>query len=216
MTDLRLYGYWRSTAAYRVRLALALKQLDFDLVAINLVAGEQRGEAYLEVNPQGRVPSLEVDGQRLTQSTAIIEWIEETYPDPPLLPSDPLERAHCRAIAGIVACDVHPLNNLAVLNRLRQQFSAGEADISAWIAEWVIMAFTAVEALLPDDGWACGARPGYADCFLIPQIYSARRFNVDMDAFTKLRRIEAKAETHPAFMAAHPARQSDAAPTTPR
>jgi maleylpyruvate isomerase len=210
--DLKLHGYWRSTAAYRVRIALALKGLDARRAAIDLRKAEQSTAAYLAINPQGLVPALEVDGRVLIQSLPIIEWLEEVFPDPPLLPSDPSGRAHVRAIASIIASDIHPLNNLRVLQRLRTDLALSEAAVTAWITEWVTRGFDAVEALLPERGWSFGDQPGLADCCLIPQVYSAQRFDVDLSPFPRIRRVGALALEHPAFAAAHPRRQPDADP----
>ncbi len=210
--DLKLHGYWRSTAAYRVRIALALKGLDARRAAIDLRKAEQSAAAYLAINPQGLVPALEVDGRVLTQSLAIIEWLEEVFPDPPLLPSDPWGRAHVRAMASIIASDIHPLNNLRVLQHLRTDLALPETAVTAWIAEWVTRGFEAIEALLPERGWSFGDQPGLADCCLIPQVYSAQRFGVDLSPFPRIRRIAALALEHPAFAAAHPSRQPDADP----
>jgi maleylpyruvate isomerase len=210
--DLKLHGYWRSTAAYRVRIALALKGVDARRAAIDLRKGEQSAASYRALNPQGLVPALEVDGRVLIQSLPIIEWLEEVFPDPPLMPSDPWGRAHVRALASIVASDIHPLNNLRVLQRLKGEPGLSEDAVTAWIAEWVTRGFEALEALLPERGWSFGDRPGLADCCLVPQVYSAQRFGVDLAAFPKIRRVAALAQEHPAFAAAHPNRQPDADP----
>jgi maleylpyruvate isomerase len=210
--DLKLHGYWRSTAAYRVRIALALKGLDARHAAIDLRHAEQGGAAYRAIHPQGLVPALEVDGRVLIQSLPIIEWLDEIFPDPPLLPSDPWGRAHVRAMAAIVASDIHPLNNLRILQHFRGELGLPEDAVATWIAEWVTRGFDALEAMLPERGWSFGDRPGLADCCLLPQVYSARRFGVDLLRFPKVRRIEALALEHPAFAAAHPARQPDADP----
>ena len=210
--DLRLHGYWRSTAAYRVRIALALKGVDAQRAAIDLRKAEQSAAAYRAINPQGLVPALEVDGRVLIQSLPIIEWLDEVFPDPPLLPSDPWGRAHVRAMASIIASDIHPLNNLRVLQRLRGELGLSEDAVTAWIAEWVTRGFEALEAMLPERGWSFGDRPGLADCCLIPQVYSARRFDVDLRPFARIRRIAALAQEHPAFAAADPVRQPDADP----
>lgn len=210
--DLKLHGYWRSTAAYRVRIALALKGVDAGRAAIDLRKAEQGGAAYRAINPQGLVPALEVDGRVLIQSVAIIEWLDEVFPDPPLLPADPWGRAHARGLASIIASDIHPLNNLRVLQRLRDDLHASEPAVTAWIAEWVTRGFQALETLLPERGWSFGDRPGLADCCLVPQVYSAQRFGVDLLPFPKVRRIAALALEHPAFATAHPVRQPDADP----
>lgn len=207
-----LHGYWRSSAAYRVRIALALKGLAFDQVTHDLRTGAQRDAAYRALNPQGRVPALEADGAALTQSPAILEWLEERHPDPPLLPADPADRALVRAMAAVVACDIHPLNNLAVLNLLRGELGADEAAVASWIARWVADGFAAIEPMVARHGrgFAWGDRPGMADCYLVPQVYNAERFGVDLSPYPALTDAVAAARALPAFQAAHPDRQPDA------
>ena len=212
MSDLVLHGYWRSGTSYRTRIALNLKGLSYETRPVDLRQGDQASDAYRRLNPQGLVPALEVDGRVLTQSPAILEWIEETWTEPPLLPRDPFARAEVRAMAALVACDIHPLNNLRVLKAIRSQFGADQAATDAWAARWITAGLEALEALVArhGDGWAWGDRPTLADCCLVPQVYSARRFNVSLDAFPRLVAIEAAAAVHPAFVAAHPDRQPDA------
>lgn len=207
-----LHGYWRSGTSYRTRIALNLKGLAYEQRGIDLRQGDQRSAAYLRLNPQGLVPALEVDGAVLIQSPAILEWLEDAHPTPPLLPADPMARAQVRAMAAVVGCDIHPLNNLRVGKALREGFGADQAAIDAWAGRWIDDGFATLEALVTrhGDGWCFGDAPSLADCYLIPQIYSARRFNVALDAFPRLRAIEAAAEAHPAFQAAHPDRQPDA------
>lgn len=207
-----LHGYWRSGTSYRTRIALNLKGLTYEQRGVDLRQGVQRSEAWLRLNPQGLVPALEIEGAVLTQSPAILEWLEETHPAPPLLPSDPIGRAHVRAMAALIGCDIHPLNNLRVGKALREGFGADQAAIDGWAARWIAPGFEALEALVARHGrgWCCGDSPTLADCYLIPQIYSARRFNVPLDAFPRLLAIEAAAEDHPAFQSAHPDRQPDA------
>lgn len=207
-----LHGYWRSGAAYRVRIALELKGLTYDQQGVDLRTGAQRSEAFVALNPQGMVPALEVDGAVLTQSPAILEWLEETHPVPPLLPADPVERAHVRAMAALIGCDIHPLNNLRVGKALRETFGADQTAVDAWAARWILPGFEALERLVAvhGDSWCFGSAPTLADGYLIPQIYSARRFNVPLDAFPRLLAIDAAAADHPAFAAAHPDRQPDA------
>lgn len=207
-----LHGYWRSGAAYRTRIALALKGLAYDQQGVDLRTGAQKSPVFVALNPQGMVPALEVDGAVLTQSPAILEWLEETYPSPPLLPADPVARAHVRAMAALIGCDIHPLNNLRVGKALRETFGADQAAVDAWAARWITPGFEALEALVGRHGagWCFGDAPGLADCYLVPQIYSARRFNVPLEAFPRLLAIEAAAAAHPAFMAAHPDAQPDA------
>lgn len=207
-----LHGYWRSGAAYRTRIALSLKGLAYDQQGVDLRTGAQRSDAFVALNPQGMVPALEVDGAVLTQSPAILEWLEETHPQPSLLPADPVGRAHVRAMAALIGCDIHPLNNLRVGKALRESFGADQAAVDAWAARWIVPGFTALEALVGQHGkgWCFGAAPTLADCYLIPQIYSARRFNVALDAFPRLLAIDGAAKAHPAFAAAHPDVQPDA------
>jgi len=207
-----LHGYWRSGAAYRTRIALNLKALDYDQQGVDLRTGAQRSEAFVSLNPQGMVPALEIDGAVLTQSPAILEWLEETHPAPPLLPADPVDRAHVRAMAALIGCDIHPLNNLRVGKSLRETFGADQAAVDAWAARWIIPGFEALEALVARHGagWCFGASPTLADCYLIPQIYSARRFNVPVGGFPRLLAIDAAAARHAAFIAAHPDAQPDA------
>ena len=207
-----LHGYWRSGTAYRTRIALNLKGLKYDQAGVDLRQGAQKSAAYLTLNPQGLVPALEVDGLVLAQSPAILEWLEETTPEPPLLPSDAAGRARVRAMAALVGCDIHPLNNLRVLKALRESFDATPVQTDAWAGRWIATGFAALETLVAEhgDGWTYGNAPGLADCYLIPQIYSARRFHVALDAYPRLLAIESAAEAHPAFIAAHPDRQPDA------
>jgi len=207
-----LHGYWRSGTSYRTRIALNLKGLTYEQRGVDLREGDQRSAAYLRLNPQGLVPALEVDGTVLTQSPAILEWLEETYPTPPLLPTDPVARAQVRAMAALIGCDIHPLNNLRVGKALRKDFGADQAAVDAWAAHWIAPGFAALESLVAQygNGWCFGDAPTLADCYLIPQIYSARRFNVALGAFPRLLAIEAAADADPAFQAAHPDRQPDA------
>lgn len=207
-----LHGYWRSGAAYRTRIALALKGLAYDQQGVDLRTGAQRSDAFVALNPQGMVPALEVDGAVLSQSPAILEWLEETHPAPPLLPADPVARAHVRAMAALIGCDIHPLNNLRVGKALRETFGADQAAVDAWAARWILPGFGAMEALVArhGTGWCFGDAPTLADCYLVPQIYSARRFNVPLEAFPRLLAIDAAAARHPAFLAAHPDNQPDA------
>ena len=207
-----LHGYWRSGTSYRTRIALNLKGLAYEQAGIDLRTGAQKSDAFLALNPQGLVPALEADGAVLTQSPAILEWLEETHPEPPLLPTSAVARAQVRAMAALVACDIHPLNNLRVLKALRETFDADQDAVDAWAGRWITAGFEALEALIErhGDGWCFGAAPTLADCCLIPQVYSARRFNTPLDAFPRILAIEKKAAGHPAYMAAHPDRQPDA------
>lgn len=207
-----LHGYWRSGASYRVRIALNLKAVAYDQAAHDLRRGEQKGAAYLALNPQGLVPALVVDGQVLIQSPAILEWLEDTHAQPALLPDGAGDRATVRAMAALIGCDIHPLNNLRVLTSLRRDFEADPAAVDAWAARWITPGFDALQALVGRHGagWCFGDAPTLADCYLIPQLYSARRFNLDLTPWPTLLAVEEKALAHPAFAAAHPDRQPDA------
>lgn len=209
---LTLYNFWAATAPYRVRIGLALKGLEFDTVPVDLRAGDQHGEAYRARNPQGLAPALETGGgELLTQSLAILEWLEETYPEPALLPADPLGRAHVRAMANIVACDIHPLNNVRVQKAL-EGLGVSRDDVTAWCARWVGDGFDALEILVHrhGEGFAYGATPTLADCLLIPQVYAAARYNLDMARWPALKAVADHAAAHPAFEAAHPRNQPGA------
>ncbi|WP_242526422.1 maleylacetoacetate isomerase [Novosphingobium sp. KA1] len=211
MSDPRLHGYWRSGAAYRVRIALGLKGITYRQVTHDLRKGAQDDPAYRCLAPQGLVPVLEADGLTLTQSPAILEWIEERWPAPPLLPPDRDGRAAVRAMAALIGCDVHPLNNLRVLQKLRSDFSASESQVNGWIAHWISEGFSALEVLVGryGEGLCHGDRPSLADCYLVPQLYSAERFGVDLTPYPRLRAIGARMAALPAVQAAHPARQPD-------
>ncbi len=208
-----LNSYWRSGAAYRLRIALNLKGVAYHTVPIHLVrgGGEHNTAAYRLINPQGRVPSLILDqGEVLIQSPAIIEWLEETYPEPRLLPKSPLMRAQVRGIAALIGCDIHPLGNVGPLGYLRKTFGADDAACAAWVGHWIGTGFTAVEALINDGDFCFGTSPTIADAYLIPQVFGARRFKVPLDAFPKISRVAAHCETLPAFIAAAPENQPDA------
>ena len=207
-----LYGYWRSGTSYRTRIALNLKGLAYEQAPLDLRAGGHRANAYLALNPQGLVPALATPGGVLIQSPAILEWLEETVPSPPLLPGEPFARAQVRAMAAIVACDIHPLNNLRVLKALKGELSASDVQVAAWTARWIHAGFAALEPLIERHGrgFAWGDAPTLADCCLVPQIYSARRFEVDLAPFPRVVAAGERAADHPAFAAAHPDRQPDA------
>jgi maleylpyruvate isomerase len=209
---MKLHGYFRSSASYRVRIALNLKGLGADHLPHHLRRGEQRDPAYLALNPQGLVPTLQNDqGAIITQSLAIIEWLEETDPEPPLLPKDPLRRAKIRAFAMALACDTHPLQNLKVLARLRQ-LGLGEEQVTEWAAWANREGLSACETLIADEpGPFCfGAKPTMADLCLVPQLANARRFGVEVEAFPRLLKAEAAAKNLKAFADAAPERQPDA------
>ena len=202
----RLHDYWRSSASYRVRIALHLKGIEFERAPVDLLASAQKQDEYRALNPQGFVPTLEIDGQRIVQSLAIFHYLEATRPSPPLVPADPGDRAHVIALASVVASDIHPLNNLRVLKHLVRELGVDEASKSAWIARWIGEGFAALEALAaPKAGrFLFGDEPGLADIFLVPQVYNARRFDVDLGAFPLLTRVDAEAKELPPFAAAHP------------
>lgn len=207
-----LHGYWRSSASYRVRLAANLKGLAYDRIGHDLRQGEQRAPAFRDLAPLGLVPALEVDGGTLTQSLAILEWLEEVHPDPPLLPAGAMARASVRAMAATIACDIHPLNNLRVLQALRQDLGASGEAVQHWIARWVRDGFAALETMVRAHGrgFCFGDTPTIADCCLIPQIYNARRFQVDLDDFPKLLAVDARCGAIDAFVQALPENQPDA------
>lgn len=211
---LTLYGYYRSSASYRVRIALALKNLPFTLVAMNLLKGEQKSEAYRAINPQGLVPTLVDDaGHALTQSLAIIEYLEETHPTPALLPTTAHERARVRALALAIACEIAPLNNLGTLTYLTGTLGISEEARNVWVAHWLAQGFAALEAMLRNGShtgtFSHGNHPGLAECFLIPQVYNARRYGCNLAPYPTITRIAGACEVLPAFHAAHPDNQPD-------
>jgi maleylpyruvate isomerase len=210
--SLILHGYWRSSATYRVRIALNLKGLPFKIVPVDLRAGEQHGTDYRALNPLGLAPVLEADDVVMTQSPAILEWLEERYPDPALLPERLADRAVVRAMSSLVACDVQPINNVRVLAQLRAQFGADAVAEQAWIARWITDGLTALEPQIRryGRGFAFGEHPTLADCHLAPQIYSAQRFNVELSPFPACLGVWDALCALPAFEAAHPDRQPDA------
>jgi maleylpyruvate isomerase len=215
VSRLRLYSYWRSSASHRVRIALQLKGLEYDYVAVHLAAdgGQQYSAAYRALNPQSRVPALETADGVLTQSMAILEWLEETYPQPPLLPATPAERARARAMAQLMVADVQPLQNVSVTNYLHEKLHLDEAAIDAWRRAWVGRGLAALEDMLeraaPGD-FCVGTQPTLADACLLPQCASAHRFGVDMDAYPRIARIEKACNAIGAFQRAAPAQQPDA------
>ena len=210
---MKLYGYFRSSAAFRVRIALNLKRLDYDSGFIHLRRGDQGQPGFLDVNPQGLVPALEIDGQVLTQSLPIIEYLDERYPEPPLLPGDAAARARVRALAAIVACDIHPINNLRVLRYLQRPLGHDQAAIGAWYNHWIDSGFAAFERLLAGDsrtGAFChGEAPGLADVALVPQVVNAGRYNLDLTPYPTIVRIYESCMKLDAFAAARPERQPD-------
>lgn len=209
---MKLYSYYRSSAAYRVRIALALKGLDYDYVAVNLLRAQQKSGDYMVKNPQGLVPALETDeGALIAQSMAIVEWLEETRPDPALLPSDPLLRALVRSTANSITCDIHPLNNMSITNYLQNPLGATPEQVQAWYANWIYRGYDAIEKTLVQYAGLCcfGDEPGFADLCLVPQTYNALRFNVDLSAYPTIERVWQHCNTLPAFVSAHPDKQPD-------
>ena len=209
---LTLHSAWRATAPYRVRIGLALKGVEYDYAAVDLLAGEQREPAYRAVNPQGLAPALDLgDGHILTQSLAILEWLDKTRPQPPILPRSALDRAVVRAMANIVACDIHPLNNTRVGRKLKD-LGLDDTAVSAWITGWITEGFDALEPMVAKHAgmFAFGDSPTIADCCIVPQVYSANRFQLDMAAWPAISGVAERTAMHPAFAAAHPSRQPDA------
>jgi len=202
-----LYDYWRSSASYRVRIALNLKGAAYERVPVNLLEGEQRDAGYRARNPQGFVPMLEVDGQRLTQSLAIMTWLDQAMPEPPLLPGAGIDQAHVRSLALTIAADIHPLNNLRVLKRL-SDLGIDQAARDDWYRHWISEGFDALEALAAPRAGAflVGDAPTLADVCLVPQMYNARRFDLPLDPWPTLVRADAAATELDAFAAAHPDR----------
>jgi maleylacetoacetate isomerase len=209
---MKLYTYFRSSAAFRVRIALNLKGVECEQVPVSLIKAEQHANAYLSLNPQGLVPALELeDGTILSQSMAILEWLEDTYPEPALYPEDAKSRALIRSFCSNIACDVHPLNNLSVLHYLQDKLGADQRQVNAWYSHWVCRVFQAAELQVASgNGKFCfGETPSMADCLLIPQMYNALRFEVDVTAYPTLSAIYNHCTALPAFQAADPARQAD-------
>jgi len=211
---MKLHGYFRSSASFRVRIALNLKRIDYESVALHLRRNEQRSPDFLALNPQGFVPALDDEGDVLTQSMAIIEYLDETQPNPPFLPGHPGDRARVRALAQLVACDIHPINNLRVLRYLRDPLGRDEAAVQRWYNHWIAEGFAAFEALIADDdrtGAFChGDEPGLADICLVPQVVNSQNYALDLTPYPTLRRIHDRCMGLDAFQRAHPKRQPDA------
>jgi maleylacetoacetate isomerase len=213
---MKLYDYFRSSAAYRVRIGLHLKGLDYESIPVHLVrdGGEQLKPEYRAINPSALIPALQDDGATITQSLAILEYLDEAHPLMPLMPKDALGRARVRSLALAIACDIHPLNNLRVLRYLVKEAGLAEEAKTAWYVHWVREGFAALEAQLaasPATGRFChGDTPTIADIVLVPQVFNASRFNIDMSAYPTIARIDEACRTLPAFEAAHPSRQPDA------
>ena len=210
---MKLYSYFRSSAAYRVRIAFNLKGLTCEMISIHLQkeGGLNKKPEFRAINPQMRVPALELDsGDVLIQSLAIIEYVDELHPQPPLLPRDPLERAKVRALAQVIACDIHPLNNVGPLRYLKNAMGQDQAKIDAWYHHWILDGFDAVEAMLRPGPYACGAEVTLADICLVPQVYNARRLKVPLDRFPKIVAVDAACAKLAAFDKARPENQPDA------
>jgi maleylacetoacetate isomerase len=209
----KLYSYFRSSAAYRVRIALNLKGIPYEMTFVHLTkdGGHQRKPEFVAINPQMRVPALDLPGgEVLTQSLAIIEYLDEIHPQPPLLPAEALARAKVRAIAQMVACDIHPLNNLVVLQYLKRTLKHEQPEIDSWYHHWVAEGFNAIEAMITPAPYACGANVTLADICLIPQIFNARRLKVPLEKFPKIVAAESACLKLPAFDKARPENQPDA------
>ncbi len=209
---MKLYSYFRSSAAYRTRIALNLKGIPYEMASIHLTrgGGQQHGAEFRAVNPQRRVPALALDnGETLIQSLAIIEYLDETHPEPPLLPADPVARAHVRAAAQLIACDIHPLNNTSPLFYLKNTLKQDQETINAWYAHWVTVGFEALEPLLRPGPYSFGAKVTMADVCLVPQVANARRFNVPLEKFPKIVAVDAACLKLPAFDKARPENQPD-------
>ncbi len=208
-----LHSYWRSGAAYRVRIGLNLKGLDYKVLPVHLIknGGEHNSAAYRAINPQGRVPTLTLDdGANLVQSPAILEWLEEVFPNPALLPKDALQRARIRGVAALIGCDIHPMGNVGPLKYLRSSFAADDAACAAWVGHWISHGFTGVEALIDGGEFCFGTSPTLADVYLVPQVFAANRFKVNLDAFPKIRRAASHCAAIEAFAKAAPDQQPDA------
>lgn len=204
MNEIILFDYWRSSASYRVRIALNLKGVTYHSVPTSLIEGQHKASEYIARNPQGFVPMLSIDGHDLTQSLAIIDYLDANYPDPAMVSSNPADRAKTLAQALLITADIHPINNLRVLRYLKDQMGQDQTAIDNWYRHWIVEGFTALEAMAPADGLFGGDLPNLADVCLVPQMANARRFDTPLDAFPKLVRMDAALTEMPAFKAAHP------------
>lgn len=210
---MKLYGYFRSGTSHRTRIAMNLKQLDYESISINLAQDEQLQSTFKAINPQGLVPVLEAKDLVMFQSPAILEWLEEAYPQPPLLPDDTVGRVRVRSLSAIIGCDIHPINNRRILQYLRNELNVDESQVITWCQRWISEGFAALESLLAEDkhrGDFCyGNQPTLADCYLIPQVYSARRFKVDLSPYPNIVAIDKHCHTLQAFIEAAPENQPD-------
>jgi len=211
MSMVRLYTYFRSSAAFRVRIALALKGVSYESVPVNLLKAEQKSETYAAVNPHRRVPALDIGGTVLQQSPAILEYLDEVYPEPPLLPVGTVQRTKVRGAAALIACDIHPLNNSGALAFLKNELGQEQAAVDAWYTHWVRQGFEALERLVEPGPYAFGPRVTLADVYLVPQVFNARRFDISLDPYPKIAAVDAACSAIEAFRAAAPANQPDAA-----
>lgn len=211
---IKIYGYFRSSAAFRLRIALNLKKITYDTVLVNLSTGDHLSDDFRKINPQGRVPALVVNDTIFTQSLAIMEYLEETYPTPAILPDGAVARCQVRAVANIIACDIHPLNNLAILKYLSSSLSASDEQKQDWYKHWVSEGFSAVETLLKDSlsigGFCYGNTPGLADICLVPQVFNAQRFGCDLSVYPNIERIFGACMEIEAFDLAQPSKQPEA------
>lgn len=214
MSEITLHGYWRSSAVYRVRIALALKGVAYGQVPHDLRRGAQRDPAYLAIAPHGLVPAIEHDGGVIIESPAILEWIDSRWPAPALLPSEPGDAATVRAMSALIACDIHPLNNLRVLNALRSDFGASEKQVTAWVSRWITQGFDALETLIARHGgaFAFGDTPTLADCYLVPQVYNAERYGVELGGFPRILAVAGATRRLPQVASAHPDPQDESGP----
>lgn len=211
---MKLYGYFRSGTSHRTRIAMNLKQLDYESLSVNLAQDEQLESAFKDINPQGLVPVLETEDLVMFQSPAILEWLEETHPQHPLLPNDRAGRVRVRSLSAMIGCDIHPINNRRILQYLRNELNVNESQVMVWCQRWISDGFAALESLLAQDkhrGDFCyGNQPTLADCYLIPQVYSARRFKVDLSPYPNIVAIDKHCHTLQAFIEAAPENQPNA------
>ena len=209
---MKLYSYFRSSAAYRLRIALNIKGLEYEYLPVDLLKAEQKSSDYMALNPQGLIPAMELpNGETLGQSVALLEWMEETYPEPALLPSDPFERARVRSVVNNIVCDIHPICNIAVTNYLKEHHGADTDGIIAWYTTWMHRGFQAVEQVLASNhaSYCFGEEPGLADVCLVPQVYNARRFDIDLQGFPNILGVVDNCNELPAFRDAMPEQQPD-------